>query len=102
MADRPSDPDEIWLQPACCADPEYGRLWAPDDPFEHAPECEERLPAIHYVARGRWCQEALVSEAQRLLRRYSTSQEGWRALAEQLLDYLGEPYESRPDPEDAK
>jgi hypothetical protein len=39
----------------------------------------------------------LVSEARRLLRRYSTSEDGWRDLARRTLDYLGEDYEFPPE-----
>ena len=35
------DHREIWLGPPCdaCGDAEFGRLWAPDNPFDPCPEC---------------------------------------------------------------
>jgi hypothetical protein len=41
-----SDPKEIWLEPACCADPHTGRLWAEDNPF---PECDDGVKPTRYI-----------------------------------------------------
>jgi len=41
-----SDPKEIWLEPACCADPHSGRLWAEDNPF---PECDDGVQPTRYI-----------------------------------------------------
>jgi len=41
-----SDPAVIYLQPACCADPDTGRMWCDDD----APvDCEEGALWTKYV-----------------------------------------------------
>ena len=41
-----TEPREIYLQPACCADPNVGRLWCEhDEPVE----CEEGVPWSRYV-----------------------------------------------------
>ena len=42
-----SDYDRIWLEPACCADPETGRTWA-DEPRPADP-CEHDAPWTEYV-----------------------------------------------------
>ena len=45
-----SDPEVIYLQPECCADPEVGRLWCEDD----APaDCEDGKPWTKYVLAAR-------------------------------------------------
>lgn len=41
-----SDPNEIFLQPACCADREVGRLWCEDDSPE---DCDAGNPWVRYV-----------------------------------------------------
>jgi hypothetical protein len=46
--------------------------------------------------------EVAVAEAQRLLRRYSTSEAGWRECVKGLLAAMGEPHERPLDPEDAE
>ena len=57
-----TDPEVIYLQPECCADPEVGRLWCEDD----APEdCEDGKPWTKYVLAARAApardQEALMA-----------------------------------------
>lgn len=44
-----TDPKEIYLEPACCADPCTGRTWAADQPWERSPECADHQPATRYV-----------------------------------------------------
>ena len=45
-----SDPERIYLQPECCADPEYGRLWCEDDEPE---DCTDGVPWTEYVLASR-------------------------------------------------
>lgn len=40
-----SDHPRIWLQPACCADPDVGRLWCEDD---EPVACEDGVPWTEY------------------------------------------------------
>lgn len=40
------DPEVIWLEPACCADPAHGRMWATDNPF---PECDDGVQPAKYI-----------------------------------------------------
>lgn len=46
-----SDPEEIYLAPKCCLDPEMGRCWAADDewPIEPGDENNGHEPATRYV-----------------------------------------------------
>jgi hypothetical protein len=41
-----TDPDVIYLEPKCCADPDIGRCWCEHDAFEH---CEDGQKATKYV-----------------------------------------------------
>jgi hypothetical protein len=94
----------------------------PDRVFDNAPDAEYRAfclekdgarvalscfamrheTASFSTARGEeGGRDALIFEARRLLRRYSTSEAGWRKLARQMLDYLGEAYEFPPKDDEA-
>ena len=45
-ASTTSEPERIYLQPACCADPAVGRVWCDTD----APvDCDEGVPWTEYV-----------------------------------------------------
>jgi hypothetical protein len=41
-----TDPDVIYLEPKCCADPDTGRCWCEDDIFYN---CEDGHKATKYV-----------------------------------------------------
>lgn len=41
-----ADPDAIWLEPSCCADPSHGRTWSEDLCF---PVCEDGREPVKYV-----------------------------------------------------
>ena len=41
-----ADPDVIWLEPSCCADPIHGRQWCEDDAF---PVCENGCKPVKYI-----------------------------------------------------
>jgi hypothetical protein len=59
-----SDPEAIYLQPECCADPSVGRLWCEDD----APvDCEEGKPWTKYVRADLAEQQAAEIERLRAL-----------------------------------
>jgi hypothetical protein len=45
--DRP-DPDRIWLEPACCADPSEGRCWAPHNVWPNG-DCDIQAPGVEYI-----------------------------------------------------
>jgi hypothetical protein len=53
MSRQTQDPDRIYLQPPCCADPDTGRLWCEDD---EPVECEDGVPWTEYV-RADLCPE---------------------------------------------
>lgn len=58
-----TDPDVIYLQPECCADPATGRLRCPDN--EPQP-CPDKVPWTRYQrAEQRWipCTERMPDEA---------------------------------------
>lgn len=46
-----SNPENIYLQPECCADPDIGRVWCEHDSPE---DCEDGKPWAHYVIAQRW------------------------------------------------
>ena len=59
-----SDPEAIYLQPECCADPDTGRLWCEDD----APvDCEDGKPWTKYVRADMAEQQAAEIERLRAL-----------------------------------
>ena len=41
-----ADPDAIWLEPSCCADPSHGRTWSEDLCF---PVCEDGREPVKYI-----------------------------------------------------
>lgn len=41
-----ADPDTIWLEPSCCADPIHGRQWCEDNAF---PVCENGCKPVKYI-----------------------------------------------------
>ena len=43
-----SDPDRIYLQPECCADPQWNRLWCEDN----IDDCDEGEPWVEYVNKN--------------------------------------------------
>jgi hypothetical protein len=45
-----TDPDVIYLEPECCADPDTGRCWCKNDAFHH---CEDGHKATKYVRADR-------------------------------------------------
>lgn len=50
MSERDDAPERIYLQPACCATPDVGRMWCEDpDPVD----CEDGVPWTEYVRADR-------------------------------------------------
>src|SRR5690625_4430841 len=73
-----ADPKEIYLEPACCADPYTGRTWAADQPWEHSPECTDHQPATRYVRADLY---------ERALERIEDQEEAHIAQLTELADY---------------
>lgn len=67
--DRP-DPDRIWLEPSCCADPSEGRTWCADNVWPNG-DCDIQAPGVEYVRADLAGAERdrLVTEVARLTRR---------------------------------
>lgn len=80
------DPERIWLEPACCADPREGRLWCEDNQWPSS-DCDAQAEATEYlrVDRAAARERAAVLEAHHAIADWHDEQAGtFRALAERL------------------
>jgi hypothetical protein len=67
-----TDPERIWLQPACCVDPNSGRLWCEDSVWPDADDCN--VIGVEYVRADRAAaaqeREKIVAFLEKLSRDY--------------------------------
>ena len=78
-----SDPDRIWLEPACCADPYNGRNWA-DEP-EPGDPCDEGVPWTEYIRAD--VAGSLHERAEKAERERDEALRGRHILSEQAHDH---------------
>lgn len=90
-----TDPKEIYLEPACCADPYTGRTWAADQPWERSPECTDHQPATRYVrsdiheaALKRQESETVSPNQEELFIMYGGTKAGEIRRSSELLDEI--------------